>query len=424
MPHTITVVGLGRIGCVTAACLAELGHRVWGVDVDGAKVASVAAGSSPFYEDQLQSTIQRAVAGGRLSATADLQQALAQSSMAMICVNADSSPEGVVDLSGLVQVIDLIVEARRAGSFNGTIVIRSTVPPGTCDRLLMPILRSSGLPLVSNPEFLREGSAVKDFMDPSMIVIGGEDAEAIQSVSDLYASLHQSISVVGFREAEFIKYACNVFHALKIAFANEIGGLCGAMGVDGERVMQVLRDDAKLNASPAYLKPGFAFGGYCLPKDARALNACALNLGVDLPLLRAILPSNAEHLRRAVDSVMELGLHRVGVYGISFKGGTGDLRESPGLALVQELIGRGIRVRIFDPSVSASPANSEGVAVAEEIQNCMISEFDKWLHEVDCVVLTHSVDRETMTRIEASGLAVLDLWRSSSARQAPLVIEA
>jgi GDP-mannose 6-dehydrogenase len=394
------------------------------VDIDGRRVATVSAGSSPFCEDQLQSMIERAVASGRLSATTDLQQALAQSSIAMICVNADSSPEGVVDLSGLVQVIDLIIEAQRAGKFSGTIVIRSTVPPGTCDRLLMPILHSTGLPLVSNPEFLREGSAVKDFMHPSMIVIGGESAEAIQSVSDLYVSLDQRISVVGFREAEFIKYSCNVFHALKIAFANEIGGLCGAMGIDGERVMQVLRGDKKLNASAAYLTPGFAFGGYCLPKDTRALNACALNCAVDVPLLRAILPSNAEHLRRAVDSVLHLELDRIGVYGISFKGGTGDLRESPALVLVEELIERGKHVRIFDPLIDSSLVTAEGTSSGENIQDCMSPDLDAWLHEIDCVVLTQPVDGETMTRLEASELPVLDLWRPSSESRAPQVMGA
>jgi len=424
VPHTITVVGLGRIGCVTAACLAELGHRVWGVDVDGRKVASVSAGSSPFCEDELQSIIERTVAGGKLSATTDLQQALAQSSIAMICVNADSSPEGVVDLSSLTQVIDQIVEARRSKAFSGTVVIRSTVPPGTCDRLLMPTLRTCGLQLVANPEFLREGSAVKDFMHPSMIVIGGESAEAIQSVSELYAPLDQSVHVVGFREAEFIKYACNVFHALKIAFANEIGGLCSAMQVDGEEVMEILRSDTKLNSSSAYLKPGFAFGGYCLSKDIRALNACAVNLGVDLPLLRAVLPSNAEHLRRAVDAVMELGLNRIGVYGVSFKAGTGDLRGSPVLVMVKELIERGKRVRIFDPRIESSLLTAEGVLGGEKMQNCILPDLDTWLRSIDCAVLTQAVDGETMARLEASEIPILDLWRPALESQSPRVIGA
>lgn len=424
MPHTITVVGLGRIGCVTAACLAELGHRVWGVDVDGRKVASVSAGSSPFCEDQLQSIIQRTVAAGRLSATTDLQQALAQSSIAMICVNADSSPEGVVDLSGLMQVIDLIVEAQRAGIFSGTIVIRSTVPPGTCDRLLLPMLRSSGLSLVANPEFLREGSAVDDFLHPSMIVLGGENAEAIRSVSELYASRDQRIRVVGFREAEFIKYACNVFHALKITFANEIDGLCSAMGIDGDEVMEILRGDTKLNASGAYLKPGPAFGGSCLPKDIRALNASALNLEVDVPLLRAILPSNAEHLRRAMESVLELEPDRIGVYGISFKAGTGDLRGSPILVLVQELIARGKRVLVFDPLIDSSLLAGEGAAGGEQIGDCISPDLDTWMRGIDCVVLTQPVDAETMARLEASELPILDLWRPSLESDAPKVIGA
>jgi GDP-mannose 6-dehydrogenase len=229
---------------------------------------------------------------------------------------------------------------------------------------------------------------------------------------------------VGFREAEFIKYACNVFHALKIAFANEIGGLCSAMQVDGEEVMEILCSDTKLNASAAYLKPGFAFGGSCLPKDIRALNACAVNLGVDLPLLRAVLPSNAEHLRRAVDSVMELGLNRIGVYGVSFKAGTGDLRESPVLVLVQELIEQGKRVRIFDPQIESSLVIAEGAAGGDKVQDCISPDLDAWLRSIDCAVLTQAVDRETMARLEASEIPILDLWRPTLESQLPKVIGA
>ena len=353
MQNCITVIGLGRIGCVTAGCLAEIGHRVWGVDSNAARVASVAAGHPPFHENLLQPIIERAVKAGTLAATNDLRLALSHSSVVMVCINTEASSIDDPGLQGLVDLVNDILQAHRDGIFDGTIVIRSTVPPGTCDQLLLSMLRSSRLGLASNPEFLREGSSVKDFLEPSMIVIGCENPDQAQPVAALYSSMACGVTTVGLREAEIIKYACNVFHALKISFANELGDLCGALQIDGQRVMEVLRSDTKLNASPAYLRPGFAFGGYCLPKDTRALNVCASDLGIDLPLLASILPSNDLHLRRAIDAVAELGLKRIGVYGISFKGGTDDFRESPALTLVNELDRRGIEVCLFDPTVLA-----------------------------------------------------------------------
>lgn len=414
---TVAVVGLGRIGSVTAGCLAELGHRVWGVDVDARKVASISAGRAPFLEDRLQPILQRGVASGRLTATADLRAALEESSIAMVCIHTGSCEEAGADLSGLIEVVDRIAGAYRAGEFGGILVIRSTVPPGTYDRVLAPRMRSCGMPLVANPEFLREGSSVMDFMEPSIVVVGGEDAEAIQRVSDLYASLPREVAIVGFREAVAIKSACNAFHALKIAFANEVGSLCGALGIDGKTVMRVLSSDDRLNASPAYLKPGFAFGGYCLPKDTRILNACAASIGMDVPLLKAILPSNAEHLRRGVDTVLESGLNPIGVYGIAFKKGTDDLRGSSALAFVRELARRGLEVHIFDPTVNAS-VNSFGPAAVENgIEGNMSRDIDEWLRRIQGIVLTQGVDGEMMTRLEASGLAVIDLSRGSKPKR-------
>lgn len=384
------------------------------MDIDDRKIAFVAAGRAPFCEDKLQPILQEAAAGGRLTATADLQHALAESSVAMICLNTNSLADGGVDLSGLLQVIDSIAEAHRGGIFKGIVVLRSTVPPGTCERQLTPRLRSSGLPLIANPEFLREGTSVMDFMQPSMIVIGGDNAEAMQSVSDLYAPLGCRPTIVSLGEAEFIKYACNVFHALKITFANEIGSLSSNLGIDGEEVMRVVCSDNRLNASAAYLKPGFAFGGYCLVKDTRTLNACADELGIDLPLLRAILPSNAGHLQRAVESVMELGLNPVGVYGIAFKGGTDDLRESPALALVRELAGRGKQVKIFDPILNLSAASSEPISIGKEIMQLMSPDFNEWLRVIHCAVLTQHVNAETMSRLQGGKFPVLDLSRPSA----------
>ena len=410
---TVAVVGLGRIGCVTAGCLAELGHRVCGVDIDARKVASISAGCAPFLEDRLEPIIQRGVASGRLTATAVLRAALAESAIAFVCLNTGARDDGGTDISELLEVVDKIAELFREGEFHGILVIRSTVPPGTFDRLLVPGLRSCGMPLVANPEFLREGSSVMDFMEPSMIVIGGENMEAIQCVRDLYAPFPRQPAIVGFREAEVIKSACNSFHALKIAFANELGSLCGALGIDGELVMRVLSCDDRLNASPAYLKPGFAFGGYCLPKDMRVLNACAANAGVDVPLLKAILPSNAEHLRRAVDTVLESRLNPIGVYGFAFKKGTDDLRGSSALAFVRELARRGLEVHIFDPTVNASLASFGPAALENEMDGKMALDIDEWLRRIQGIVLTQGVDAETMTQLKASGLPVIDLFRGS-----------
>jgi GDP-mannose 6-dehydrogenase len=387
------------------------------VDIDARKVALISAGRAPFIEDRLQPILQQGVASGRLTVTADLRVALMESSIAMVCLNTGARDDGGTEISGLLEVVDRIAELYRAGEFGGILAVRSTVPPGTFDRVLAPGLRSCGMPLVANPEFLREGSSVKDFMAPSMIVIGGENAEAIQCVGDLYASLPREATIVGFREAEVIKSACNTFHALKVAFANEVGRLCGALGIDGELVMRVLSSDDRLNASAAYLKPGFAFGGCCLPKDMRTLNACAANVGVDVPLLKAILPSNAEHLRSAVDAVLESGMNPIGVYGIAFKKGTDDLRGSPALAFVRELARRGLEVQIFDPTVNASLVSIGPIAMENGIEGEMSQDIDDWLRRIEGIVLTQGVDGETMARLEATGLPVMDLSRGSKPKR-------
>lgn len=413
MQSAITVIGLGRIGCVTAGCFAETGHRVWGVDTNADRVASVAAGQAPFHENLLQPIIERAVKAGKLTATDDLRLALAHSSVVMVCINTEAPSFNDPALQGLVHLVNDILKAHRDGIFNGTIVIRSTVPPGTCDQLIGPMLRSSGLGLASNPEFLREGSSVKDFMEPSIIVVGGEAPEHIRPVADLYSSMDCGVTVVGLREAEIIKYACNVFHALKISFANELGDLCGALQIDGQKVMEVLRSDTKLNASAAYLRPGFAFGGYCLPKDTRALNVCAGEVGLELPLLASILPSNDLHLSRAIDSVAELGKKRIGVYGISFKGGTDDFRQSPALTLVNELNNRGMEVSLFDPTIVAVQQDSPSITIADSVISRLSPSLDAWLSSIDAVALTQNAPAETMNQIRASGLPILDLASTS-----------
>ena len=260
----------------------------------------------------------------------------------MLCVGTPSQPNGNIDLSHLRRVCDDISALLRRRTKRLIVAVRSTVFPGTCESLLETVFaQSKDVEIVSNPEFLREGTAVKDFMEPSLLVVGGSTDEAARAVADLYAGLPGEVSIVSLRTAEMIKYTCNAFHAVKIGFANEIGSLASSLGVDPEQVMATMCRDTKLNISPAYLKPGFAFGGSCLPKDLRALTFRASRLDLKLPLLESVLPSNDEHLRRGIREVLELPGKRIGIFGLAFKEGTDDLRESPVITIIEHLIGKG-----------------------------------------------------------------------------------
>src|SRR5271165_2016852 len=347
---SIAVFGLGYVGCVTAACFAELGYRITGVDVDARKVRAIQDGQSPFYEPGLEPLIAKHLHTGLLSATLSTAEALHDAEYAFLCVGTPSASNGNLSLDQLRKVA-----AEIAGHLDGrerplTVVVRSTVFPRTCDEVVAPLLEPNAI-VVANPEFLREGSAVKDFMEPSLVVVGSDNRAAALRVASLYASLPVDTSVVTLRTAELIKYTCNTFHALKIAFANEIGTLSSALGLDGTEVMETVCRDTKLNISPAYLKPGFAFGGSCLPKDLRALTYRARQLDLELPLLNSVLPSNEAQITRAFRRVMEFGYRKIGVYGLAFKPDTDDLRESPGVALIERLVGKGCEVRIYDPHI-------------------------------------------------------------------------
>ena len=326
----VAVFGLGYVGCVTAACLAKLGHRVVGIDRDSHKVQKVLAGKTPFYEPGLEAILEETVRAGLLTAASDFSAHLDSCDIAMICVGTPSEPNGNMSLTQLRRVCEDIAVHLPRRSTRLVVAIRSTVFPGTCEEVVMPALGDHGsAAVVSNPEFLREGSAVRDFLDPSLIVVGGNDAEATKLVAGLYDSLNTKALKVSLRAAEMIKYACNSFHALKIGYANEIGTLCGELGISADEVMSTLCADARLNISPAYLKPGFAFGGSCLPKDLRALTYRASRLDLTLPLVDTVLRSNQAHLARAVETVLAVKAERVGIFGLAFKENTDDLRESP-----------------------------------------------------------------------------------------------
>jgi GDP-mannose 6-dehydrogenase len=410
------VIGLGYVGCVTAACLGNLGHRVIGVDRDEHKVSSVLNGHAPFFEPGLAESIRDGVAAGRLSATVDIHAALAASEIVLVCVGTPSEKNGNLGLDQLRRVVAEIAQHARSRTEPLIVAIRSTVFPGTCQDVVIPAFDGTAAPVsvVSNPEFLREGIAMKDFIEPSLIVVGGSDAAAVDAVAALYAPLGVAASRVSLRTAEMIKYACNAFHAVKIAFANEIGVLSDRLGVDGAEVMRTLCEDTRLNVSSAYLKPGFAFGGSCLPKDVRALNYRASRLDLSLPMLEALLPSNHAQLDRAVQSVLDLPASaRVGVLGLAFKENTDDLRESPVVSMLEQLIGKGRQVRVFDPHIQLDAiygANRQFILeVIPHIGKLLDPTIDETLRWAEYIVVAQKQPPPVCDRIRATGLPVIDL---------------
>jgi GDP-mannose 6-dehydrogenase len=410
----IVVVGLGYVGSVTAACLAELGHRVTGVDRDEFKVKAVLAGRAPFYEPGLEELIRTNVAAGRLSARTRLAEALEEAGIVLVCVGTPSERNGNLGLEQLRRVAEEIGEHLASRGRPLIVAIRSTVFPGTCEEVVAPALGGpSAAAIVSNPEFLREGSAVRDFREPSLLVVGGADGEAVRRVAGIYAGLNVKPCLVSLRTAEMIKYACNAFHALKVAFANEVGTLSAELGLDGGEVLETLCADERLNISPAYLKPGFAFGGSCLPKDLRALAYRAARLDLKLPLTESILPSNQEHLARATRAVLDLGAKRIGVFGLAFKENTDDLRESPVVALLETLIGKGREVRVFDPQIRLEGiygSNQQFLLNAiPHIGRLMDRRLEDLLGWAESVVITQRPSAEHADEIRRSGLALVDL---------------
>ena len=354
----VSVFGLGYVGCVSAACLARDGHQVVGVDVNADKVSIINAGRSPIIEPGLEPLIKGLVRDGRLTATTSCEDAVRDTDLALVCVGTPDVGHGQPDLEALSRVVASIGRASASRERPFTVVIRSTVLPGTNDllrtQLVMGAKEDGVEPKVrfaSNPEFMREGSSIRDFDHPPFVLIGSEDEDARAALRELYAKVDAEVVETSIRTAEMIKYVCNSYHALKVCFANEIADLCDALGSDAQEVMRVFRKDRKLNISEAYLTPGFAFGGSCLPKDVRAMLCAGRVNALELPLLSAIMPSNEKQIRQAIDEVLKLKKKRIGVVGLAFKPNTDDLRESPMVALVETLIGKGCDVRILDPNV-------------------------------------------------------------------------
>jgi GDP-mannose 6-dehydrogenase len=409
-------MGLGYVGCVSSACLAEIGHTVLGVDRDAHKVRMIEQGQSPFYEPHLTALVQSNVAAGRLSAGALTPEAIAQADIVLLCVGTPSQANGNIDLNQLRRVCQEIASLLRPRAKPLVVTVRSTVFPGTCEDLRDTVFaHTPGVQLVSNPEFLREGTAVHDFMEPSLLVVGGTTDEAAHAVASLYANLPVQASVVSLRTAEMIKYACNCFHAVKIGFANEIGSLAAALGVDPEQVMATMCLDTKLNVSRAYLKPGFAFGGSCLPKDLRALTFRASRLDVKLPLLESVLPANDEHLRRSIRQVLALPGKRIGILGLAFKEDTDDLRESPVITIIEHLLGKGRFLYVHDPHIKLDEIYGSNlsfvVSALPHIGKLLVRTVDELIAGSDAIVIAQKPTPETLALIQASNLPTLDLTR-------------
>jgi GDP-mannose 6-dehydrogenase len=416
-------VGLGYVGCVTAACLAHLGHSVTGVDRDEHKVASVSRGQAPFHEPGLPEILQGVHRDGRLRATVSMAEGLESADYALLCVGTPSQANGNINLEQLRRVSQDIGALLPERTRRLVVAVRSTVFPGTCEEVVAPALGHAPIaPVVANPEFLREGSAVKDFLEPSLLVVGGTDSGVAADVAALYTGLPVEPCVVSLRTAEMIKYACNAFHAVKISFANEIGTLAAHFGIDPGQVMDTLCRDIKLNASAAYLRPGFAFGGSCLPKDLRALVYRGRRLGLELPLVTSVLPSNEIHLRRSIEAAQALPASRLGVYGLAFKEDTDDLRESAVVTLIEQLLAKGRPLRVFDPHIRLDRIYGSNLnfilSALPHIGKLLTADLNSMLTACDHLILTQKPAPGDRERIAASGLPVLDLTKIPGPLQA------
>lgn len=400
----VSIFGLGYVGCVTAACLAKAGHQVCGVDVNRDKVEMLNAGRSPIVEKGLEELISDGRQKGSLYATTDPFAAVLNTEISLVCVGTPSNGNGSLQLDGIKTVSRQIGEALGRKKTSHCVVFRSTILPGTVRKVLIPILaQASGqqvhkdFDVCFNPEFLREGSSIDDFYSPPFTVIGQETSKGGDTVAQLYQGVDAPVERTTYEVAEMLKYACNSFHALKVTFANEVGALCKNLEIDSHRVMELFTLDKKLNISPAYLKPGFAFGGSCLPKDLRALMYRAKEADLSMPVLGSVLESNRLHIQRVIDEILKTKQKRVGILGLSFKVGTDDLRESPIVTLVETLIGKGCQIRIYDAEVSLARLFGANKAFIEQeiphISSLMFDDIDEVVQESQIVVVAKSDEK-------------------------------
>jgi GDP-mannose 6-dehydrogenase len=431
----ISVLGLGYVGTVSAGCLARDGHEVIGVDPERAKVELINAAKSPIIEKDIGSIIAEQVAAGRLRATSDLSEAVRHTDMSLVCVGTPSRSNGGIDLKYVRRVCEQIGQTLAAHEGAPVIVVRSTMLPGTMREVVIPTLEKfSGkrageeFGVCVNPEFMREGTAVHDYDHPPKTVIGELSRASGDLLASVYARIPGPLIRTDIETAEMVKYADNAWHALKVGFANEIGNLCKGVGIDAHRVMEIFCQDHKLNLSPYYLKPGFAFGGSCLPKDVRALLYRAKTLDLALPILSAILPSNQLQIERGVQAVIDKGHPRVGILGFSFKAGTDDLRESPMVELAERLIGKGYDLRVYDENVSLAAvhgANRDYILnKIPHISRLMVQSIEEVLAHAQTIVIGNASPEfaDVPRRIDAHQ-TIIDFVRVSDSRTVAGVYE-
>lgn len=419
----VSVFGMGYVGCVSAACLARDGHEVVGVDVSAVKLAALARGESPIGEPGLDHLIREAVANGKLRVSDSVREAVHTTDLALVCVGTPSNRLGGLDLSYVVRVCEQIGAALADRAPGFVVCIRSTMLPGSLEEVVRPALeRSSGaregehFHIAMNPEFLREGTAIRDYDDPPKIVLGTRAPQAEAVLRAIYARLSAQVFVVPPQVAEMVKYADNTWHATKVAFGNEIGEVCRVAGVDSHQVMEIFLADRHLNISPYYLRPGFAFGGSCLPKDLRALTYHARHKDLDLPLLSGVLASNERIVEGMARRVLDTGARKVGFYGLAFKPNTDDLRESPFVSLAERLIGKGVQLRIFDEYIQAEKltgANREYIdAHIPHFMGLLVDGFAALEGWADLIVVGHRTPlADQWARARDPGVPVLDLAR-------------
>jgi len=424
----VSIFGLGYVGTVSAGCLAKEGHAVVGVDPVRTKVDLINAGRSPIIEKDIDEIISEAVKMGRLCATEDTAQAIRETELSFVCVGTPSQLNGNLDLTHVRKVCEQIGLVLKGKTERHTIVIRSTILPGTMRRVVIPVLEETSskkagtdFGVCNNPEFLREGTAVMDFNTPSKTVIGEFDRASGEMLASLYAKLDAPLVRTEIETAEMIKYMDNSWHALKIGFANEIGNLCKSFSVDAHKAMEIFCLDRKLNISSAYLKPGFAFGGSCLPKDLRALAYSAKLHDLEMPILNSILPSNELQVARGLKLIMEKGSRRIGILGFSFKEGTDDLRESPMIEIIERLSGKGYDVRIYDKNVQVARlvgANRDFILNRiPHISKLMVESIDAVLQHAETIVIGNkAAEFESVPEQLRAGQSLVDFVRISNHR--------
>ena len=419
----ISIFGLGYVGTVSAGCLAQDRHEIIGVDPNQTKVDLINQGNTPVIEQDIDEIISAAVTSKTLRATVNVNEAVINTEMSLICVGTPSQSNGNLDLKYVQTVCEEIGLALQDKHDFHIVVTRSTMLPGSMNNVVIPTLENASgkkagvdFGVCNNPEFLREGTAVYDFYHPPKTVIGETDERSGSAIAKLYEKMDAPLIRTDVKTAEMVKYVDNVWHALKVGFANEVGNICKKLDLDGHKVMDIFCQDQKLNLSPYYLKPGFAFGGSCLPKDVRALTYKGQSLDLDLPILNAILPSNQLQIETGINMIIETGNKKIGILGMSFKAGTDDLRESPIVELIERLLGKGYDIRIYDKNVNLAAlmgANKDYILNhIPHISKLLTNSIDDVLSHSETIVIGNGDKEFNILRDKiSSNQTIIDLVR-------------